>query len=353
MSLKQLIQRAKQEKLQSPENSKNQHKNSHQSKTQHRNTGEHTADPLIHSDPLVHADPDLSLCVSSPLLPPPPCSSLHYYSEFLRQEQYQQLQQFFLNSSSAVTQDASASTATASSSSLPSFPPFVCLSGRRCCPLPFSSSSSLPSVLQSMINKIQLLLQTQFPAQLSEKPLNHLLINAYTSSQGILPHTDGPGYSSVAFIYSLGTPVQMHFYQTLAQQYTHRDTTAPGSTSSSPLSSASSDALFFSDVYGVDYQSVGSPVYSLYLEPNSLVVFSEEMYSKHLHYIAACTQDTLTPERTGNYQQIKENLLKEQVAASNAEKEETFLCSNRTGPRISFTIRHKYNEEENETKQQK
>ncbi|XVF40885.1 hypothetical protein PTKIN_Ptkin01aG0152700 [Pterospermum kingtungense] len=41
--------------------------------------------------------------------------------------------------------------------------------------------------------------------------INHVLINEYLPSQGIMPHQDGPAYHPVVAILSLGSPVVMDF----------------------------------------------------------------------------------------------------------------------------------------------
>ncbi|CAJ1459963.1 unnamed protein product [Effrenium voratum] len=92
---------------------------------------------------------------------------------------------------------------------------------------------------------------------------NHVLVNHYQPGQGILPHTDGPAYMPWAAILSLGSAAVFDFWRDHAH-------------------AASGEA----------------PALSLLLPPRSLLVFSEEAYSCHLHGLAERRFDRLQEQRS-------------------------------------------------------
>eukprot|EP00408_Alexandrium_pacificum_P050170 CAMPEP_0171244012 /NCGR_PEP_ID=MMETSP0790-20130122/46606_1 /TAXON_ID=2925 /ORGANISM="Alexandrium catenella, Strain OF101" /LENGTH=266 /DNA_ID=CAMNT_0011711069 /DNA_START=49 /DNA_END=846 /DNA_ORIENTATION=+ len=89
---------------------------------------------------------------------------------------------------------------------------------------------------------------------------NHVLVNHYQPGDGIMPHTDGPAYEPRAAILSLGSAAVFGFWRDHAH-------------------AASSDP----------------PALSLLLPPRSLLLFSGEAYSAHLHGIADHLYDELHP----------------------------------------------------------
>lgn len=120
-------------------------------------------------------------------------------------------------------------------------------------------------------------------------PPNHVLINEYTASQGILPHTDGPLYYPKTATISIGEgEVLLNFQKRLS-----------------------------TDQVGL----VENPVIlQVLLESGSLVVFEKDAYTKHTHGI----QDVLVEYAS--------------LDCGNAS-EETRVAR---GHRISLTFRHKY-----------
>ncbi|KAB0802730.1 hypothetical protein PPYR_04916 [Photinus pyralis] len=87
-----------------------------------------------------------------------------------------------------------------------------------------------------------------------DKEANHVLINEYLPNQGIMPHTDGP-----------------LFYPTIAT-----------------ISCGSHTILEFSCTDKRD------TVCNLLLEPRSLIILQDDMYTKHLHSISEVTEDEIT-----------------------------------------------------------
>ena len=69
----------------------------------------------------------------------------------------------------------------------------------------------LPLPLQEIAN--QLVVKGVFD---EAEPPNHVLLNAYEATQGILPHTDGPSYKSRTATISLGSDVLLKFTKRLS-----------------------------------------------------------------------------------------------------------------------------------------
>ncbi|CAI9105973.1 OLC1v1005019C1 [Oldenlandia corymbosa var. corymbosa] len=92
-------------------------------------------------------------------------------------------------------------------------------------------------------------------------PINHVLINEYLADQGIMPHQDGPAYSPVVAILSLGSPVVMDFTPHLSLQVAEAGT-----------------------VQNRDTENEHQP-FSVLLMPRSLLIFKDEVYSDYLHGI--------------------------------------------------------------------
>eukprot|EP00808_Paulinella_micropora_P015915 g42963.t1 len=83
-----------------------------------------------------------------------------------------------------------------------------------------------------------------------EKRPNHVLLNHYEPGQGIMAHKDGPLYHPVVAIVSLGGPALMRFYRQLANT-----------------------------------RQEHGELFSVLLQPRSLLVFSEEAYRDLFHCI--------------------------------------------------------------------
>ncbi len=88
---------------------------------------------------------------------------------------------------------------------------------------------------------------------------NHVLFNRYLPGEGIMPHTDGPSYAPQAAILSLGAPILLCFWRSLADSK----------------------------------RGAGAAVASLWLEPRSVCVFSEGLYWECLHGIEEVKEDAI------------------------------------------------------------
>jgi len=93
---------------------------------------------------------------------------------------------------------------------------------------------------------------------ITETPPNHVLVNHYFAGEGILPHTDGPAYDPRAAILSVGSAVVFDFWRDHAH-----------------------------------VRNGEAPALSLLLPPRSLLVFTQEAYTSHLHGIADRRYDEL------------------------------------------------------------
>ncbi|CEF63091.1 Alpha-ketoglutarate-dependent dioxygenase alkB homolog 6 [Strongyloides ratti] len=125
----------------------------------------------------------------------------------------------------------------------------------------------IPQGLDYIIEKI---VSVEDGFKLDKRP-NHLLVNEYLPGQGIMPHTDGDAYHPLVATISLGSPILLDFYKTL-----NRECVAS-----------------FNERY----------IGSMFLEPRSLVLLSNDIYSNYLHSIAEREEDVIT-ENIFNLDQI-------------------------------------------------
>eukprot|EP00759_Apiculatamorpha_spiralis_P028324 PhF_6_TR3078/c0_g1_i1/m.4525/K10768/ALKBH6; alkylated DNA repair protein alkB homolog 6 len=90
---------------------------------------------------------------------------------------------------------------------------------------------------------------------------NHILVNEYLPGHGIMAHEDGPLYHPMVVIVSILSGVSLGFRRK----------------------------------EGVDRPSRYPDRFAVYLPPNSLVSFSEELYTDYLHEIQDTDQDVIDP----------------------------------------------------------
>ncbi|KAK9907716.1 hypothetical protein WJX75_008717 [Coccomyxa subellipsoidea] len=117
----------------------------------------------------------------------------------------------------------------------------------------------IPSWLQPLLKRLAADTEAFGPGQ----GANHVLLNAYSLGEGIMPHQDGPLYHPGVCIQSLGAPAVMRF--------THKRT--------------SDDAPAEGDTR--------APVVSVALQPRSLLVFRGDAYTHCLHGIDEVEEDVL------------------------------------------------------------
>ncbi|RNA07706.1 alpha-ketoglutarate-dependent dioxygenase alkB -like protein [Brachionus plicatilis] len=130
-----------------------------------------------------------------------------------------------------------------------------------------------------------------------EKAPNHILINEYLPGQGIMPHSDGPLYFPTVSTISLGSHTFLDFYKPIEE-----------------------------DNHEFDSSLENRYAFSLLLEPRSLVVLQDEMYTVLMHGIKEIDRDLVEEKKIFNFKKL-----------GNLYSESEFL-SRKT--RISLTIRH-------------
>jgi alkylated DNA repair protein alkB family protein 6 len=96
-----------------------------------------------------------------------------------------------------------------------------------------------------------------------ENVANHVLVNEYLPSQGIMPHVDGPMYYPTVSTISIGSHTLLDFYK--------------------PLNSDNEATNKEEDRY----------VFSLLIEPKSLLILQEDMYKIYLHGIRELKEDVI------------------------------------------------------------
>mmetsp|Transcript_4691 Transcript_4691/g.8960 ORF Transcript_4691/g.8960 Transcript_4691/m.8960 type:complete len:324 (+) Transcript_4691:47-1018(+) len=129
----------------------------------------------------------------------------------------------------------------------------------------------LPEPLQHLVHVLHETVWQHIPPTKDEDdattkigPINHILINEYTETQGILGHTDGPAYDPCTATLSLESDAVLHF--------------SPLITKRQPPKAPQQD----------DTNS-----HQVWLAANSLVVFTHQLYRDYRHAIADGAQPTL------------------------------------------------------------
>lgn len=126
------------------------------------------------------------------------------------------------------------------------------------------------------------------------KTANHVLVNEYKPGEGIMAHEDGPLYHPTVTTISLGSHTLLDFYRPIAVTETEEPQTEE------------SRYLF-----------------SLLVQPRSLLILQDQMYQHLLHGIRNTHQDTLTDK------------------VANLDPTSSQLGDTLTrGTRVSLTIRH-------------
>ena len=105
----------------------------------------------------------------------------------------------------------------------------------------------IPDWLQSYVNRVNSI-EGLFP---EGKKANHILLNEYVPGSGILPHLDGPLFHPVISTISLGSHTLLDFYNPLCSEDPEQNTQ-------------------FEERY----------LFSISVQPRSLLVLSEQLYHK-------------------------------------------------------------------------
>lgn len=126
--------------------------------------------------------------------------------------------------------------------------------------------SPLPAYLEELSSKIY---KKKF---VSAQP-NHVLINEYLPGQGIMPHEDGPLYTGNFAIISLLSPLLLDFYRKRTESELEKEENDAKHDGSTALEARR--------------------VFSLWLEPGSLLLIRGFAYTSMLHGIRDVTEDVI------------------------------------------------------------
>jgi len=117
-------------------------------------------------------------------------------------------------------------------------------------------AETIPAWLQTYVNRVNHL------QIFGEKSANHILLNEYTSGQGIMPHLDGDLFYPTISTISLGSHAVLNFY--------------------TKESGEEQEIVDFVDRLEC----------SLYVEPRSLLILQDTMYTSLLHGIQETAKDS-------------------------------------------------------------
>ncbi|KIJ41132.1 hypothetical protein M422DRAFT_75676 [Sphaerobolus stellatus SS14] len=156
---------------------------------------------------------------------------------------------------------------------------------------------------------------------------NHIIVNEYLPGQGIMPHEDGPSYHPVVATLSLGSHAVFHYHRYVEEE----EPAQPEISTSTP------DLKGNSRGKPIDL----SPVFSLLLEPRSLVITAKSLYTNHLHSIDPIERDLFNTDegsdndgdgrrRIANVDMLKDEQIRRAVKEGGVFER---------GPRVSLTCR--------------
>ncbi|XP_067626299.1 alpha-ketoglutarate-dependent dioxygenase alkB homolog 6 isoform X2 [Eurosta solidaginis] len=164
-------------------------------------------------------------------------------------------------------------------------------------------AEEIPEWLQVVIDKVNNL------NIFESRKANHVLVNEYLAGQGIMPHTDGPLFYPIISTITCGSYTILEFIerdQTNANERYSR--TDENKVCKTPPKCYNREVSF-----------------KLLLEPRSLVILKDSLYTDYLHAIDEVKQDVLC-DRVCNYE--------------NCERRHNMGDILQREKRISLTIRH-------------
>ncbi|XP_059142156.1 alpha-ketoglutarate-dependent dioxygenase alkB homolog 6-like [Physella acuta] len=146
----------------------------------------------------------------------------------------------------------------------------------------------LPDWLQIYMNKIAVLDPFE-----GNNP-NHVLVNEYLPGQGIMPHEDGPLYFPTVSTISLGSHTVLDFYHHQAHPCIDPET----SSRLTELKVSEDKVQQTGDNSGENVPTSLESRYllSVLLEPRSLFLVRDDMYTSYLHGISERTSDVVSKE---------------------------------------------------------
>lgn len=102
-----------------------------------------------------------------------------------------------------------------------------------------------------------------------------MLVNEYLPQQGIMPHFDGPLFYPTITTISCGSHTVIEFYESTDTNPEYKETESVSASTSNNLRRL---------------------VCKLLIEPLSLLILKDDMYSKYLHSIAELREDSITDD---------------------------------------------------------
>ncbi|XP_073824838.1 alpha-ketoglutarate-dependent dioxygenase alkB homolog 6 [Musca autumnalis] len=137
-------------------------------------------------------------------------------------------------------------------------------------------AEEIPLWLQTYVDKINNL------GMFETQKANHVLVNEYLAGQGIMPHTDGPLFYPLIMTISCGSHTVLQF-----SKREKRDNSPECTEDNSKVESANDGKR--------------EVLFKLILEPRSLLILKDELYSDYLHSIDEVESDILC-DRICNYE---------------------------------------------------
>lgn len=150
---------------------------------------------------------------------------------------------------------------------------------------------------------------------------NHVLINEYLPGQGIMPHQDGNLYFPTVCNISLSSPLFLDFYRPI--QVTNIGEALRNVMQPSPEN----------DENGHGYSLEKRYMFSILMEPRSLLILKEDMFNVYLHGIKDVEEDRVNRKSIINYERTNKANYDNQFN----EIDELYL---KRSPRVSLTIRY-------------
>lgn len=149
---------------------------------------------------------------------------------------------------------------------------------------------------------------------LDGKKANHVLVNKYNPGQGIFPHTDGPNYHPVVMTINAGEHTVLNLYNR---------------------------TRFLSDNHdnSDDDDKTRQYVFSLLLQPRSLFVLKNELYTNFEHGIDESLIDKIHSLQFPLVINLNDPMHQNSTIADRSNYDK-FEIIERKQPRYSFTIRH-------------
>ncbi|KDQ08932.1 hypothetical protein BOTBODRAFT_191399 [Botryobasidium botryosum FD-172 SS1] len=133
--------------------------------------------------------------------------------------------------------------------------------------------AALPSFLTEYPDIIPRLRSTGVFSNTKQGAPNHVIVNEYLPGQGIMPHEDGPSYHPVVATISLGSHAVFNYYR-------YKAPPPEEEIDEDEASRTSRGRAIHPD-----------PVFSIFLEPRSLIITTSSLYTDHLHGIDPLEED--------------------------------------------------------------